>query len=105
MNNDRGMIKWIPFSSLVGQKNMMADLIVEKQKIKKPILSLEQQQEIEEKLVEAFYEQMPATFQIYKNSRVISITSTILELDCTYKKIILTNHLVLLFGQILNIVL
>ena len=66
MNRDRGIVKWAPFSSLVGQKEMIDALVLEKQKIKKPILSLEQQMEIEEKLMEAFYEQIEVTLQIYK---------------------------------------
>ena len=105
MNNDRGIIKWAPFSSLVGQQAMIEGLIKEKEKMKKPILSLEQQMEIEEKLIEAFYEQIEITLQIYKNGEIVSVTSSILHLDCTYKKIILNNHSVFLFTQIVNVVL
>lgn len=96
-------MKWAPFSSLVEQKSMIEALVLEKQKLKKPILSLEQQQEIEEKLVEAFYEHIPVTFHIYKNERIVTIVSSIVQIDYTYKKIILENHQVLLFGQILKV--
>lgn len=105
MNNDRGIMKWAPFSSLVGQKNMIETLVLEKQKVQKPILSLEQQQEIEEKLTEAFYEQIPITFKIYKNGRIETIVSSIVQMDTTYKKITLENHQVLLFEQILKAIL
>jgi len=103
MNKDRGIVKWAPFSSLVGQKEMIDALVLEKQKIKKPILSLEQQMEIEEKLMEAFYEQIEVTLQIYKKGEIVAVTSSILEIDSTYKKIVLKNRLVLLFSQIINI--
>lgn len=103
MNRDRGIVKWAPFSSLVGQKEMIDALVLEKQKIKKPILSLEQQMEIEEKLMEAFYEQIEVTLQIYKKGAIVSVTSFISEMDFTYKRIILHNHLILLFSQIINI--
>ena len=83
MNNDRGFIKWIPFNSLIEQKKMVENLLQEKQKIKKPILSLE----------------------IYKKGRVFSVTSSISELDIPYHKIILTNHQIILFDQILKIIL
>ena len=33
---DRGVIKWAPFNSLVGQRQMIENLINEKNKIKKP---------------------------------------------------------------------
>ena len=82
---------------------MIDALVLEKQKIKKPILSLEQQMEIEEKLMEAFYEQIEVTLQIYKKGAIVSVTSSILEIDSTYKKIVLKNRLVLLFSQIINI--
>ena len=49
MNKDRGIIKWLPFESLVSSKQVIDSILHEKNKIKKPILSLEQQQEISEK--------------------------------------------------------
>ena len=55
MHNDRGIIKWLPFESLTPNKKVIDSILYEKNKMQKPILSLEQQQEIEEKLVEAFY--------------------------------------------------
>ena len=51
MNKDRGIIKWLPFESLVSSKQVIDSILHEKNKIKKPILSLEQQQEISEKLI------------------------------------------------------
>lgn len=91
MHNDRGIIKWLPFESLTPNKKVIDSILYEKNKMQKPILSLEQQQEIEEKLVEAFYEQIEITFKIYKNGYIKTITSSILEIDGTYKKIILKN--------------
>ncbi len=105
MNNDRGFIKWIPFNSLIEQKKMVENLLQEKQKIKKPILSLEQQDKIEKQIIEAYYEQIEIKLEIYKNGRVFSVTSSISELDIPYHKIILTNHQIILFDQILKIIL
>ncbi len=105
MHNDRGIIKWLPFESLTPSKNVIDSILYEKSKIKKPILSLEQQQEIEERLVEAFYEQIEITFKIYKNGYIKIITSSILKIDTIYKKIILKNKMKLFFNQIIEIVL
>lgn len=105
MNKDRGIIKWMPFNSLVGQKKMIDNLIMEKQKIKKPILSLEQQNTIEEKIIEAFYEQIKITLKIYKDGTILTVTSKISSIDYTYKKIILENNNTLIFNQIIDVVL
>lgn len=105
MPKDRGIIKWQPFESLTPSKKMVDTILYEKNKVKKPILSLEQQQEIEQKLVEAFYEQIEITFKIYKNGYIKKVTSSILEMDYTYKKITLKNKDKILFQQIIEIVL
>lgn len=105
MHNDRGIIKWQPFESLTPSKKVIDAILYEKCKIKKPILSLEQQIEIEKKLVEAFYEQIEVTFKIYKNGYIKTTTSSILEMDYTYKKITLKNKDKILFSQIIEIVI
>lgn len=105
MNKDRGIKKWLPFASLIEQKESINDLLKEKQKIPKPLLSLEQQKEIEDKIIEAYYEQIPATFTIYKNGLFLTVTSFVLDIDTIYKKIILTNHTILLFNQILKVII
>lgn len=105
MNKDRGMIKWQPFESLTPSKKVIDDILYEKSKRKKPILSLEQQQELEEKLVEAFYEQIEVTLKIYKNGNIKTTTSIILEMDYVYKNITLKNKDKILFQQIVEVVL
>ena len=103
MNKDRGIIKWLPFDSLVSSKSIVESILYEKRKVKKPILSKEQMEEIEEKLIEAFYEQEKITLKIYKSGYIQSITSTILHIDAIYKKVILTTHDTILFNQIVAI--
>ena len=103
MNKDRGIIKWLPFDSLVNSKSVVESILYEKRKVKKPILSLEQMEEIEKKLIEAFYEQEKITLQIYKNGYIKSITSTIASMDGTYKKITLATNDTILFSQIVSI--
>lgn len=105
MNKDRGIIKWLPFESLTPNKKVIDTILYEKNKVKKPILSLEQQQEMEEKIIEAFYEQIEITLKIYINGYIKTIISPILEIDYTYKKIILKNKDIILFKQIVEVVL
>lgn len=103
--NNRGIIKWLPFNSILGQKELIAKLEKEKKKIKKPILSFDQQLEIEEKIIEAFYEQILVTLKIYKNGFIYTYTSSILQIDTIYKKITLKNGQKIFFNQIISIML
>lgn len=103
MNKDRGIIKWMPFESLTPSKKIIESILTEKEKVKKPILSLEQQQEMEEKLVSAFYEQEKITLKFYKNEKIYTITSFIASIDTTYKKIIFQNKTTIHFKQIVEI--
>ena len=48
MNKDRGMIKWMPFNSLINSNEIVKSLIHEKSKITKPIISEEESKNIEE---------------------------------------------------------
>lgn len=49
---DRGAIKWMPFYSLVEEEQLIKKAIREKEKIKKPNLSIEQMEQIEQKIME-----------------------------------------------------
>lgn len=102
MNNDRGIIKWAPFNSL-NQKEMINNLLKERQKTKKPILSLEQQKELEEKIIEAFYDQTKIKIFYFKNGYILNTITKIIKIDHTFKKIYLSNHTFLIFTQILKI--
>ncbi len=103
MNKDRGIIKWIPFNTLITQKQIIDELTKEKQRIKKPLLSLEQQQEIAEKIIEAFYEQVEIEIIYFKAGYILKTTSLIKNIDYVLKKVILNNQQNLVFNQILNI--
>ena len=43
--NDRGIIKWQPFNSLINGKLVINSLLLEREKINKPIISEEDQKE------------------------------------------------------------
>ncbi len=104
MNKDRGIIKWLPFNSIVEQQKVIDSIIFEKQKRKKPILTVEQVRELENKLFEAFYEQIKVTLKVYQNGYIVYITSLIKNIDTVYKKIKLENQTIL-FTQILDILM
>ena len=51
---DRKMIKWEPFNSVISSSKMIKDVLKEKEKIKKPILSEEQLLLINNQILEYF---------------------------------------------------
>lgn len=45
--SDRGIKKWAPFKALIGQFDMIDEIIKNKNKVKKPILSQDKQEELD----------------------------------------------------------
>lgn len=101
--NDRGVIKWTPFNSIVSQRQMIDNLIKEKNKITKPKLSQEQIEKNEQLLIEAFYEQVKIKIEYFKEGFILSTCSEISNIDYTFKKIYLKNNKSLLFNQIIKV--
>ena len=81
---------------------MIHDVLKQKEKIPRPNLSEEQINDIEEKLILAFYEHEPVTLEYYTQGKIIKINDTIKKIDSTYRKIYL-NDITLLFSQITKI--
>lgn len=102
MKFDRGMIKWQPFNSVISSKYIVKSLVHEKEKINKPILSQEEIEQIEKKIIDAYYCQIDITLQYYKNGYLQIAKGKIKKIDCISKKIYL-NNLFLLFNQIISI--
>lgn len=105
MNKDRGMIKWMPFNSLMNGKTIVNNLINEKSKVKMPILSEDEIKEIEKNIINAYYTQDKVLITYYKNGYLLKIKSHIKKIDYVYKIIYLENNINLLFRQIVNIIL
>ena len=103
MNKDRGMKKWMPFNSLMNGRLIVNSLIIEKGKIEKPMISEEEQKELEEKIIEAYYCQSIVVITYYKDGFLRKVKSSIKKIDSVYKTIYLNNELKLLFKQICNI--
>lgn len=103
MREDRGIIKWVPFESVVPNKLVIKSILEEKKKVSKPTLSEEEETIIEEKIIDAYYSETIITIYYYKNGFIKNITSKIKKIDQIYKMIYLVNNTRLLFNQILDI--
>ena len=67
------------------------------------MISEEEQKELEEKIIEAYYCQSIVVITYYKDGFLRKVKSSIKKIDSVYKTIYLSNELKLLFKQICNI--
>lgn len=99
---DRGMIKWQPFNSLINGNEVINSILKEKEKIKKPIISEEEKNEIEAKIIDAYFTQIIVNITYFKNGNLTKVEGRIKKIDQVYKLVYL-NELKLLFNQIISI--
>lgn len=102
MKLDRGIIKWQPFDSVTPSKKMVDKLLNEKLKIKKPVLSEEQLEDIQNKLFEAYNNEIKTTIEYYKNGYILKEIGKIKILYPNMSKIIINNKTIY-FNQIVKI--
>lgn len=102
--SDRGMIKWMPFDSVSSSKKMVQSILSEKSKVKKPNLSEEQLEELEQKIWEGFHNQIPLRIVYFFRGRYqVKTNLLIIEIQTTQKWIRLEDHSILYFDQILRV--
>lgn len=102
MKTDRGMIKWQPFDSVISSKTLINNIILEKSKVNKPILSEEEIEDIEEKIIEAYYLQNEVVLQVYKNGFFKEFNGKIKKIDGV-RKMVYLNNMMIFFNQIISI--
>lgn len=101
--HDRGMIKWLPFNSIINGELVVNSIEKEKSKIVKPTLSEEQIQNIENAILESMINEIPLTFKIYKGGFINEISGMVVNIDSVKQKIYLDNHKYLYFREIVNV--
>ncbi len=103
--NDRGMIKWAPFNSVINGSQVIKEIKFEKSKINKPILSEEQIANLEEKIITAYAGNSVIKLYFYKNEHINIIDGKITKLDSVNKKIIINNKTSIYFNNIIDILI
>ena len=87
--NDRGFIKWQPFSSVATPK----ELLNHKPKlIPKPTLFPEEQEKLNNQLKDAYYSHQLITIKYYDYGTIKEVKSTISKLNYHLNTIKLTNN-------------
>ncbi|MFA6755366.1 MAG: YolD-like family protein [Bacilli bacterium] len=82
---NRGMKKWLPFSSLVEQQDFLDKMIYEKNKQPRPQISIEQANKIDRILKE--YPKNKLTFKFYLDGYLYTFNGVIKRIDTQNKKI------------------
>ena len=100
--NDRGMIKWQPFNSVINTNKIVAVLEKERNYIIKPSLSEEQLIELNNKVLDAFYSKIKIKIKYYFNGVIYEKKGTITSIN-NNSKFIVINKEKINFSQILDI--
>ena len=100
---DRGMIKWQPFDSLIPSKDIINSILINKNKVAKPTLSIDQLENLNELLKECYYNQNIVNIKYFKNNNIYNIKGKIKAIDVNNKIVLINKTLKLHISQILQI--
>ncbi len=101
--NDRGMIKWAPFSAVIPGNYLVNQIEEKKRKIAKPCLDDDKKLEIEERIIDAYNNKDTIKLKLYRDGRLYIKEGKVIHLDAINKKIIMTDNYQLFFSQIIDI--
>lgn len=100
--NDRGMIKWQPFNSVINTNIIVKTLEKERNYIIKPVLSEEQLLELNNKIIDAFYNKIKIKLKYYFSGDIYEKEGTITFINTNLKYIVI-NKVKINLSQILDI--
>ncbi len=89
--HDRKMMKWLPFNALLEQSDYLKDLLCEKTKTKRPILSVDQEVELNYQLETAYLFGSFVTIAYFKNGEVLKVEGVITKTDFFRKTIFIND--------------
>lgn len=101
--SDRKMVKWQPFNSLMNPNKVINEILYEKEKIKKPVLSTDQLVILDQKIIFAYESNIEVNIVYYKNGYLKNKTGIIKTIDRTNHKIIFNNNQYLYLDTIVDI--
>ena len=101
---DRGKAKWAPFNAVAPGAEMIQEVLERKNKVKMPILSEDQLNEIERKLVKSFNNQAKINVKYFRNGRYYMREGIVTNIDEIGRKIALNEQYWLFFSQIIEII-
>ena len=98
--SDRGMMKWAPYKSLVEQAECLEEMRYKKNKVEKPILSVDRKEKINAILKQ--YHGQTLIFTFFNDGYIYKISTTIKSID-VYRKILVLPEGEMQFSAIVDI--
>ena len=89
MSDDRGMMKWAPYQSLVDQATSLAFMRRKKNRVERPLVSIDQAEEINEILVHYAKEEVSARY--WEDGYLHDVRGIISKIDAIYRFLILDD--------------
>ena len=94
--------KWNPFNAVASGEYMVNDVLKEKNKLKMPILSDDQKQELQNRMFEAFNNQEIIKVKYFKSGNLYVKEGKITNIDQNLHKIIINQTFPVFFSQIIE---
>ena len=101
--SDRKMIKWQPFNSLMNPNKVINEILHEKEKIEKPVLSNDQLVILEEKICLAYESNIEINIIFYNQGYLKNKTGLIKFIDKVNHKIIFIDKSYIYFDTIIDV--
>ncbi len=96
------MNSWLPFNAVCDGTNLVDMIEKEKSRYKKPTLSEEQLEDIQEKIFIAYNNHDIITIKYYNYGYYYEIKNKIKKIDGIQRKIILENGKTIFFSQVIR---
>lgn len=103
MSFDRGFIKWQPFNSVISPKQIFESTNQDK-KDTRPRLFPEKQELLNKLIIDAYYSKSKIQIYFYDNNKIKMVETVIRKIYPTSGTLELSNHHIISFNQIINII-
>ena len=99
--SERGMKKWAPYKSLIEQEKYLKKAHQDNNVVKKPTLSSDEAEYINEILVNYHGEELEITF--WRNDKLNTMSTILVKIDPVNKKIVLPERKTINFNELISL--
>ena len=99
--SERGMKKWAPYKSLIEQEKYLKKAHQDNNVVKKPTLSSDEAEYINEILVNYHGEELEITF--WRNDKLNTVSTILVKIDPANKKIVLPERKTIYFSELVSL--
>ena len=99
--SERGMKKWAPYKSLNEQEDYLKKLHKKQEKVKRPRISSDEADNINEILVNYHGEEL--LIEYWRNEKINAVSSILSKIDPVNKKIVLPLRKTIYFSELIRI--